>query len=108
MNKTSCRAVLVTVPNRKIAQSLARGLIKKRLAACVNVVPGLISHYRWQGKLCVDHELLLIIKTRAALFPNLKRFVRENHPAQVPEIISLPIFEGDKDYLAWIAQSTRA
>ncbi len=102
------RVVLVTAPDAKIARKLAVGLVARRLAACVNEVPGLTSHYRWKGKLCSDREILLIIKTRAALFPKLKRFVRENHPAQVPELISLDIREGSRDYLAWLSQETRA
>jgi len=101
------RVALVSAPPGKTAEALARGLVEKKLAACVNIVPGLVSHYRWEGKLCRDREVLLVIKTRAALWPKLKRFVKENHPARVPEIISLPITEGSRDYLAWLAQSTR-
>ncbi|MBI3552869.1 MAG: divalent-cation tolerance protein CutA [Elusimicrobia bacterium] len=100
------RVVLVTAP-AGTARSLARGLIDERLAACVNEVPGLTSHYRWRGKLRRDREVLLVIKTRASLFGRVKRFVRENHPAEVPELISLPILEGSRDYLAWLAQETK-
>jgi len=64
------------------------------------------SHYRWKGKLRSDREVLLVIKTRAALFPELKRFVRENHPAAIPELIALPILEGSRDYLAWLGLET--
>jgi periplasmic divalent cation tolerance protein len=101
------RVALVTAPAGKTSEALARGLVEKKLAACVNIVPGLISHYRWEGKLCRDKESLLVIKTRAALWPKLKRFIEENHPASVPEIISLAITQGSRDYLAWLSDSTR-
>ena len=101
------RVVLVTAPNAATARRIARGLVENKLAACVNVVPGLVSHYRWRGRLCADSELLLVIKTRAPLWRRLERFVKENHPARVPEIISLPIRGGSRDYLAWLSESTR-
>lgn len=101
------RVVFVTAPDAKTAAKLARGLVEARLAACVNVVPGVVSHYRWEGKLRRDRELLLVIKTRAPLVSALKRFVKANHPAKVPEIVSLPILEGSRDYLAWLSRETR-
>ncbi len=101
------RVALVSAPPGRTAELLARGLVARKLAACVNVVPGVSSHYRWEGRLCRDKESLLVIKTRAALWPKLKRFIKENHPAKVPEIISLPIIAGSPDYLAWLAESTR-
>lgn len=103
----SFQVVLVTAPDAQCARRLARGLVESKLAACVNVVPGLASHYRWKGRLCEDKELLLVIKTKAALFARLARFVREIHPARVPEIIALPLAQGSADYLAWLAESTR-
>ena len=105
--RSSFRAVLVTAPDVKTAEKLARGLVEAKLAACVNVVSGVVSHYRWHGKLCRDREVLLVIKTRAPLFSALKRFVKDNHPAKVPEIVALPILEGSRDYLAWLSQETR-
>jgi periplasmic divalent cation tolerance protein len=100
------RVVLVTVPSAALADSLARELVEARLAACVNVVPGLVSHYYWDGVLQKDAELMLIIKTRAAALDELGRFVRERHTAKVPEIIALPIQGGDPGYLRWLADST--
>lgn len=105
MRKPQFRVALVTAPGAKLAEKIARGLVSKRLAACVNVVPNLVSHYAWKGKLHRDREVLLLIKTRASLMPRLIAFVRGKHPAQVPEIISLPILEGDKDYLDWLRES---
>jgi periplasmic divalent cation tolerance protein len=107
MGQTPYSVVLVTVPNAKVSRSLARGLVEKRLAACVNETP-VTSHYRWNGKLCRDREVLLVIKTRASLFAKVKRFVKENHPASVPELIALPIVDGSRDYLFWLALETTA
>lgn len=97
------RVVLMTAPRGKRAEALARGLVAERLAACVNVVPGVISHYRWQGKSCRDAECLLVAKTSAAKLPALKRWVASHHPYTVPEILSLAVSDGAKPYLAWLA-----
>lgn len=96
------RLVLVTAPDENIADSLAKGLVEKKLAACVSEVPGLISRYYWAGKLQKDKEILLIIKTRAPQVPGIISYVKKNHSAQLPEIISLPIAEGEKGYLEWL------
>lgn len=106
MEKSKFSVVLVTVPDAKLAESLAEGLVKGKLAACVNVIPNLTSHYYWEGKLHKDPELLLVIKTRSAVLPDLIGFVKENHGAKVPEIISLPIAEGYQPYLDWIGANT--
>ena len=97
----------VTSPDRKTSEALASALVEERIAACVNIVPGLVSVYRWEGKINKDPEELLIIKTRAGLFETLARRVKELHPYDVPEVVSLPIVEGANDYLGWLADSTR-
>jgi Uncharacterized protein involved in tolerance to divalent cations len=84
---------------------LARLLVEKKLAACVNVVKGLRSFYWWKGKIEEDEEELLIIKTSREAYGELEREIRENHPYTVPEIIALPIILGNPDYLAWIDES---
>jgi periplasmic divalent cation tolerance protein len=96
------RVVLVTVPDSASGEKIAAGLVENKFAACVNVVPGLTSIYRWEGKVEKSSEVLLVIKTRTGQLPSVSRFVKENHKAKVPEIISLPITEGDKNYLDWI------
>lgn len=98
--------VLVTVPDRKTAEDLAEGLVKAKLAACVNIVPGLTSVYWWEGKVDRAEELLLVAKTRASLVPELVKFVRKNHPYTVPETISLPILAGNPAYLDWLGANT--
>lgn len=100
----SARVVLVTAPRGK-AGSLAKGLVAARLAACVNVVPGVVSHYRWEGKLHKDKEALLIVKTRASKLKAVVRWVRAHHPYTVPEVLALPTAGGSKPYLAWLRAS---
>lgn len=95
--------VLMTAPRGKRAEALARGLVTERLAACVNVVPGVVSHYRWRGKLCRDAECLLVAKTSAAKLPALKRWVASHHPYTVPEVLALKVADGAKTYLQWLA-----
>jgi periplasmic divalent cation tolerance protein len=98
--------VLVTCPNRRVAEAIGRALVEERLVACANVVPGLTSIYRWQGRICRDAEVLVLLKTRRPRFGALSRRVRELHPYSVPEIIALPVALGAATYLAWIAEST--
>lgn len=101
--------VLCTAPATDgIAERLARGLVEAKLAACVNIVSGVRSFYRWQGELQEDGEAQLVIKTRAARFAELERFVREHHPYEVPELIALPIVRGSQAYLEWLAGQTSA
>jgi len=97
--------VYVTAPETEAA-ALARTLVEERLAACVNLVPGIRSFYRWQGKIEDDPEILCIIKTRAGLFDTLRDRVRELHPYEVEEIIAMPIIAGNQPYLDWIRANT--
>jgi len=101
------RVVLITAPRGKRAEVLAKGLVAERLAACVNVVPGVVSHYRWQGRLHRDAECLLIAKTTGARLPALERWVRTHHPYTVPEVLALPVTAGAKTYLGWLAEQVR-
>ncbi len=98
--------VLVTVPHRDEGERIASALIAGRLAACCNLVPSVLSIYRWEGKICRDEELLLVIKTRRASFEQLRKRVRQLHSALVPEIIVLPIVGGDAPYLDWVRSET--
>lgn len=96
--------VYVTVPTAEAA-SLARLLVEGRHAACVNVVAGVRSVYRWQGEVCEDEEALLIAKTSSAKFERLRQAVVNAHPYEVPEVIALPIRAGHGPYLRWIDES---
>jgi len=97
--------VLITAPNQEVARSIARALVEERLAACVNLVPGLTSIYRWQGEVVEDQEVLLLVKTTTFAFPRLKERVLALHPYTVPEIIALPIAEGHGAYLDWLREN---
>jgi periplasmic divalent cation tolerance protein len=97
------RVVLVTVPTGGKAQSLAEGAVEARLAACVNVIPGVVSVYRWKGRVHRDAESLLVIKTSAAKLTALERWIKERHPYETPEFLVLSASGGSKEYLAWLA-----
>jgi periplasmic divalent cation tolerance protein len=99
--------VLVTVPNSEVAGTIARTLVEEKLVACVNVVPAVRSIYAWKGKICDESELLCLLKTRRTLFPAVRERVAALHPYQIPEIVALPVAEGNAPYLAWLARETR-
>ncbi|XP_051985863.1 protein CutA homolog isoform X1 [Xyrauchen texanus] len=98
-------AAFVTCPNDTVAKELARGIVEKKLAACVNIVPQITSVYEWQGKIEEDNEVLLMIKTRSSKVAALAEYVRSNHPYEVAEVISLPIDQGNPPYLKWIGDT---
>lgn len=99
--------VLVTAPSLRTARRLASNLVDERLAACVNLVPGVESHYWWQGSLEQGKEVLLLIKTVRARLKALERFVASHHPYDTPEFLVLPIETGSTKYLRWLSDSTR-
>ncbi|MDB4972321.1 MAG: CutA1 divalent ion tolerance protein [Myxococcaceae bacterium] len=103
---SSARVVLCTVPTEQVAEAIARTLVEERLAACVNIVPGIRSIYRWQGKVEDDRELLLIIKTQQSCFHALEARVRALHPAEVCEVIALEATGVAAPYLAWLLTET--
>ncbi|OQV15873.1 putative Protein CutA-like protein [Hypsibius exemplaris] len=96
----------VTAPNDTIAKFIAKGLIERKLAACVNIVPGVTSIYVWKNELQEDSEVMMIIKSRMSLLHDMTRFVRENHPYEVCEVISTPIVHGNPAYLDFLRQGT--
>ncbi len=101
-------AVVVTVPSAELAAHLAKLLVTEKLVACVNILPGVRSIYAWQGSLCDEEEVLCVLKTRRALFSAVRERVTGLHPYQVPEIVALPLVEGNAPYLAWLRDGTRA
>lgn len=104
---TDHQLVFCTVPDRETGQRLARTLVEERLAACVNLLPGIASVYRWQGKVEDSEECLLLIKSRAALFTALRDRIVALHPYELPEIIGVPLNAGSAAYLNWINENTR-
>lgn len=99
--------MLCTVPNESTAESLARALLEAGLAACVNIVPGVRSLYRWQGKIEDDRELLLVIKTQVARYAELEQCIRALHPYQTPEVLAFDVAQGSAAYLAWLTAETK-
>lgn len=104
---TAYRVALVAVPTGGKAQSMADSLVESRLAACVNVVPGVVSIYRWRGRVHRDEESLLVIKTTVARFKALERWIKAHHPYETPEIVALPVAAGSKEYLSWLSDSVK-
>ncbi len=100
------RLVYVTTPDRAIARAIAQDVVVSGLAACANILPGMESVYRWQGKVERADETVLILKCVAAGFDALAARVRSLHPYEVPCIIALPVTEGTPDYLAWLVQES--
>jgi periplasmic divalent cation tolerance protein len=98
--------VFVTAGKVEEAKQIARDLIDRRLAACVNILPRMTSIYRWQREVCEDTETLLVIKTDRRRYPELEARVKQLHSYQVPEIIALSIDAGSKPYLDWVSDST--
>ena len=98
---------LSTVATAEDAERIARSLVEKGVAACVNVVPGVVSFYRWKGRLERDAEVLLVIKTRGERFEDLKAALLAEHPYEVPELVALSIAAGHERYLEWLADSVR-
>jgi periplasmic divalent cation tolerance protein len=102
MEETSYIVVLITVKDSEEAQKIAKSLLKRRQAACVNIIPEVDSHYWWKDKLDSARESLLIVKTKESLLPDLIKSVKKIHSYSIPEIIALPIVGGSQDYLDWI------
>lgn len=97
--------VMTTTATEDEAAALARAIVQARLAACVQL-QAIRSFYSWKGAACEEPECLLLIKTRAALFPALAEFIRAHHRYEVPEIVQLPIAAGSAAYLGWVAAQT--
>ncbi|HSJ10202.1 MAG TPA: divalent-cation tolerance protein CutA [Longimicrobiales bacterium] len=104
MDVAAC-VVLVTAPSGAVAESIVTAVVEARLAACGNIVPGLVSIYRWEGALHKDAEVLILFKTTAGAVTALTERVVALHPYDVPEVLVLPVSAGSEPYLAWIRAS---
>jgi periplasmic divalent cation tolerance protein len=104
---SEARVVLCTVPDEATAERIARTLLDELLVACVNIVPGLRSLYRWQGKIEDERELLLVIKTQASRYPELERRLQELHPYEVCEVLAFEVAAAAPKYLSWLLDESR-
>jgi periplasmic divalent cation tolerance protein len=104
---TDKRIVLSTAGSVEQARKIAQALVEQRLAACVNIVPGVESVYRWQDKVETAGEWLLVMKTTAGAFPALRQALLVLHSYEVPECLMLAVEDGDTAYLEWIGESVR-
>lgn len=95
-----------TCPNAEVADQIARALVAERLAACVNILPGVQSVYRWEEQVETEAEVLLIIKSTARCVDAMIERIETLHPYEVPEVIAFPITVGNKNYLDWVRQCT--
>lgn len=102
------RVVLITAPTRTAALRIGRALVRERLAACVNCVPGITSIFRWQGRVDTCHETLLVVKTTARRLPALTAAVRRLHTYDLPEVLALAAAGGSAAYARWVLHSCAA
>ncbi len=97
-----------TFPSGPVAESIGGQLVEQRLAACVNILPGMTSIYRWEGKVARDSEAVMIIKTRASLAEAVIAAVKAQHPYTNPALLVIPVEGGAAAYLAWLCEETAA
>jgi periplasmic divalent cation tolerance protein len=106
MAKPGYMVVFITTSSYEEARKIADTLVDRKKAACVNIVPRVNSLFRWEGKIEEAEESLMMVKTRAELFPDIISLVKSVHSYEVPEIIALPIVEGNPDYMEWLKKET--
>lgn len=108
MSEDSAIVVLVTAGSAENSVEIARAVVAERLAACANVIPGIRSIYRWQGKVVDEGEWLLVLKTRRSSFAALEARVRALHAYETPEVVALDVAMGSAPYLDWLLAETGA
>ena len=106
MSSRKVLVVLVMTSSRREAGSIAKAVVKEKLAACVNMVPGVTSVFRWKGRVQISREVLLIMKTTVRRYSALEQRIRSLHSYQVPEILAVKIEQGAKQYIGWVQQET--
>jgi len=98
------RTILLTAPDVDVAERVGRALVEERLAACANIVPGVVSLFRWEGEVQREAEVLVIVKTTDERVEDVRARVVELHPYQVPEVLVLPVVAGHAPYLDWVRE----
>ena len=101
-NQEDYLLVISTCPNQDVAKQLAGKIIDEHLAACVNILPNIVSVYKWQGSMEESSESMMLIKSTKQQYENLQSLIVEEHPYELPEVIAVPISGGLPEYLAWI------
>ncbi|XP_051893151.1 protein CutA homolog isoform X1 [Pristis pectinata] len=96
--------VFISCPNEQVGKVIARTIMEKKLAACINIIPKLSSMYHWDGEITEVTEAMLVIKTRSSKLYELTEFIRSVHPFEIPEVISLSVDQGNPSYLKWIEE----
>ena len=94
--------VYINFPNKECARQIGTALIEKQLAACVNIIPKIESIYQWEGKICVEEEVMAMVRTTASRYKQLEEYVVNNHPYDTPEVIAVPLSNGSEPYLNWV------
>lgn len=100
--------IMSTVSSQLEAGRIGEILVNSRLAACVNIVPGVTSYYRWGGETHTDKELIILVKTSRANYDKVQDTIREHHSYELPEVVALPIVEGSEQYLEWLGECFRS
>ena len=100
--------IYCTVPNKKLAKSITKIIMRHKLAACVSMVDRVQSVFSWDGEICEEKEILMMIKTRRANYGKVKLVIEDIHSYSVPEIIALPIVDCSEDYLKWLVKETES
>ena len=98
--------VLITAGSTDEAEKISRGLVERRLAACVNIIPTVRSLFHWEGEVSDEKETMLVVKSRRGLFEDIVLCVKALHSYDVPEILALPVLSGSEAYLRWIEEET--
>ena len=107
MKQTDVTLILITVPDEATASKISSMLVEQKLAACVNIVPGIRSYFRWHNRLNTVSELLLLVKTRRELFDEVEKSILKYHPYEVPEIIAVEIPFGNEKFINWAKEETQ-
>ena len=100
--------IYCTVPNKKLAKSITKIIMRHKLAACVSMVDRVQSVFSWDGEICEEKEIMMMIKTRRTNYGKVKLVIEDMHPYSIPEIIALPIVDCSEDYLKWLVKETES
>ena len=100
--------IYCTVPNKKLAKDITKVLMKHKLAACVSMIENVRSTFSWEGDVCEEKEVLMMIKTRRSNYGKIKLVIEDMHSYSVPEIIALPVVDCSEDYLKWLIRETES